>query len=144
MELNMPTLNTRTDVLRNLVSKPITKAEEPTVVRELASVVIALSSDVFEVMRILKGNNGDGGGLISKVDDVAGKVDDVGKDVKTLAGMVNEVESQADEAEDEAKDAKTNSPFTKFITWFADRVLPSLVTGVIVYIVILLVQHYEH
>ncbi len=137
MTLPMPLIDDRTDVLKNMISKRITEAELPTVTRELASVVIGVSGVVFELERILKGNNGSGNGLIQKVDNLQ-------RDVTEILKKLGEVTTAASQAEQEADEAGSNTPFSRFVKWFTDKVLPSLLSWAILGLIALGIATWLH
>lgn len=120
---NMSLTDDRTDVLKALVSKPLHAAELPTVTREMASLVITIYSEFFELTRIVKGNNGSG--LVAKMQSVE-------TNVKDILEMVKQADTDAKTAKAAATEATTNSPFTRGLKWFADKVLPSLLSWIII------------
>lgn len=137
----MPIIDDRTDVLKNMISKRLTAPELPTVTRELANVVIGMSGDVFELMRILKGNNGSGGGLLKQVDDLQ-------RDIKTVLNKLEETKAVANQAEQKAENATENAtkdtPFAGFVKWLVDNVLPSLLSWAILGLIALGIATWLH
>lgn len=133
----MPILDDRTDVLKAMVSKPLTTASLPTVVRELSNVVLILSSDVFEIARLVKGDNGSGGGLVQQMHEMQ-------RDVKAILTKLDETKAETDKAEEAAKSATVNTPFSRLVQWFCDKVLPGLITAVIMGGAALLVATWLH
>lgn len=124
MVADMPILDDRTDVLKGMVTHPIKPAEQNVVIRELANVVISMSGDVFTVMRIVRGENGNDDGLLGEVRRVRESVADV------LAAL-DEMRKATQKAEADAKDAKQHSKFSDLLNWLVDKVLPTLVTAAI-------------
>lgn len=134
---SMPTDDNRTDVLKNLLSKPITTADGPTLIREIANVVIGVSADVVTLMRMVRGDNG--------ADGLLNQVRNIKTDVAYILQEIKEAKGEAQAAEAEAKKAQTApSTFSKLVSWFADKVLPSLLTTVILIAVGLMFAAYLH
>lgn len=119
----MPILDTRTDVLKALVSKAIKPTDLPVVTRELSNVLIGISADFFEISRLLKGDNGTGGGLQQQVQDVQ-------RDVTILLNKVNALAAPAPVSGDADK-RNGKDLLLVFLKWFADKVLPTLVVTAI-------------
>ncbi len=57
---------------------------------------------------------------------------------------LTEAQGKAAQAETEAKEAQAHSPFTRALGWFAEKVLPSLVTTAIVLIISFIVAVSNH
>lgn len=120
----MPILDDRTDVLKEIVSRPIKSVDQITVIREIASVVISMSSEVFSLARTVKGENGNDDGLL-------GDVRRIRADVIQILKQIEELRCNAEKAKaKEEVDAKS-TPFAKFVEWGVEHVLPSLATAAI-------------
>lgn len=137
MAVDMPILDDRTDVLKEIVARPIKPADQITVIREMASVVISMSGDVFSLMRMVRGENGNDDGLL-------GEVRRIRADVTQVLHQLSEAKQDAAKAESDAKDAKQNSKFSAFVNWLTDKVLPSLLTAFILAVVAFMIAVYLH
>lgn len=112
----------RTDVLKNLISKPLTSASLPVVTRELASVMISVSAQTNELYQLVKGSNGSG--LLEQVRALR-------TDLQALLDRREEERAQEEDQEEAAKKPGNADYMRQGLKWFADKVLPTLVTTAI-------------